>query len=75
MPYDLKNRLVIGVASRAVCDLVASDAVFQSRGGGVPLVSARKPPRPASKRDSVPLHQAFTVISFVLAGYFSVDNN
>jgi NADPH:quinone reductase-like Zn-dependent oxidoreductase len=34
MPYDLKNRLVIGVASRAVCDLVASDAVFQSQETG-----------------------------------------
>lgn len=32
MPYDLENRLVIGVASSAVFDLVASDAVFQSQG-------------------------------------------
>ncbi|KMN06650.1 5'-nucleotidase [Pseudomonas helleri] len=32
MPYELENRLVIGVASSAVFDLVASDAVFQSQG-------------------------------------------
>ena len=28
MPYELENRLVIGVASSAVFDLLASDAVF-----------------------------------------------
>lgn len=33
MPYELENRLVIGVASSAGFDLVASDAEFQSRGG------------------------------------------
>lgn len=32
MPYELENRLVIGVASSAVFYLVASDAVFQSQG-------------------------------------------
>ena len=32
MPYELENRLVIGVASSAVFDLLASDAVFQSQG-------------------------------------------
>jgi hypothetical protein len=48
MPYELENRLVIGVVSSAVFDLVASDAAFQSQGGGVPQISARKPPRPAS---------------------------
>ena len=32
MPYELENRLVIGVASSAVFALVASDAVFQSQG-------------------------------------------
>ena len=32
MPYDLDNRLVIGVASSAVFDLTASDAVFKSEG-------------------------------------------
>lgn len=32
MPYELENRLVIGVASSAVFDLVASDAVFKSQG-------------------------------------------
>jgi len=32
MPYELENRLVIGVASSAVFDLVASDAVFKSDG-------------------------------------------
>lgn len=32
MPYELENRLVIGVASSAVFDLVASDALFQSQG-------------------------------------------
>ena len=32
MPYELENRLVIGVASSAVFDLLASHAVFQSQG-------------------------------------------
>jgi 5'-nucleotidase len=32
MPYDLDKRLVIGVASSAVFDLTASDAVFKSEG-------------------------------------------
>lgn len=32
MPYELEGRLVIGVASSAVFDLVESDAVFQSEG-------------------------------------------
>lgn len=32
MPYELENRLVIGVASSAVFDLVTSDALFQSKG-------------------------------------------
>ncbi|WP_407309798.1 5'-nucleotidase [Pseudomonas sp. nanlin1] len=32
MPYELDNRLVIGVASSAVFDLQASDAVFKSQG-------------------------------------------
>src|SRR5450830_6176 len=32
MPYELDNRLVIGVASSAVFDLSASDAVFKSQG-------------------------------------------
>lgn len=32
MPYELENRLVIGVASSAVFDLTASDAVFRSEG-------------------------------------------
>ncbi|MFJ5257465.1 MULTISPECIES: 5'-nucleotidase [Pseudomonas] len=32
MPYDLENRLVIGVASSAVFDLSESDAVFRSQG-------------------------------------------
>lgn len=32
MPYDLENRLVIGVASSAVFDLSESDAVFRSEG-------------------------------------------
>jgi 5'-nucleotidase len=32
MPYELESRLVIGVASSAVFDLVASDAVFQRQG-------------------------------------------
>lgn len=32
MPYDLKNRLVIGVASSALFDLTASDDVFRSSG-------------------------------------------
>lgn len=32
MPYDLENRLVIGVASSAVFDLTESDAVFKSHG-------------------------------------------
>ena len=31
MPYELEVRLVIGVASSAVFDLVASDALFQSQ--------------------------------------------
>ena len=49
MPYKLENRLVIGVASNAVFDLLASDAVFQSQGGGGILqVSAKKSARPAS---------------------------
>jgi 5'-nucleotidase len=32
MPYELDNRLVIGVASSAVFDLLESDAVFRSQG-------------------------------------------
>lgn len=32
MPYELDNRLVIGVASSAVFDLSESDAVFRSEG-------------------------------------------
>lgn len=32
MPYELENRLVIGVASSAVFDLLASHAVFRSQG-------------------------------------------
>ncbi|WP_414499308.1 MULTISPECIES: 5'-nucleotidase [unclassified Zymobacter] len=32
MPYDLKNKLVVGVASSAVFDLTESDAVFKDRG-------------------------------------------
>ena len=32
MPYSLENRLVIGVASSAMFDLTASDAVFQAEG-------------------------------------------
>ncbi|MEJ8432377.1 5'-nucleotidase [Xanthomonas oryzae] len=32
MPYELKDRLVIGVASSAVFDLRHSDAVFRSQG-------------------------------------------
>ncbi|WP_028357787.1 5'-nucleotidase [Brackiella oedipodis] len=32
MPYDLQNRLVIGVASSAVFDLKESDSVFQQKG-------------------------------------------
>ncbi len=32
MPYELDNRLVIGVASSAVFDLRESDAVFKSQG-------------------------------------------
>jgi len=32
MPYELENRLVIGVASSAVFDLSDSDAVFKSQG-------------------------------------------
>ncbi|MGV8864232.1 MAG: 5'-nucleotidase [Pseudomonas sp.] len=32
MPYELDNRLVIGVASSAVFDLLESDAVFKSQG-------------------------------------------
>ncbi|PZR10322.1 MAG: 5'-nucleotidase [Azospirillum brasilense] len=32
MPYDLDNRLVIGVASSAMFDLTESDAVFRSKG-------------------------------------------
>lgn len=32
MPYDLKNRLVIGVASSALFDLTASDEVFRRSG-------------------------------------------
>lgn len=32
MPYELENRLVIGVASSAVFDLNESDAVFRSQG-------------------------------------------
>ncbi|TWT30375.1 5'-nucleotidase [Posidoniimonas corsicana] len=32
MPYDLENRLVIGVASSAVFDLSESDTVFRSKG-------------------------------------------
>src|ERR1700759_148396 len=32
MPYDLDNRLVIGVASSAVFDLHESDKVFRSQG-------------------------------------------
>ncbi|MCI8212367.1 5'-nucleotidase [Pseudomonas sp. S25] len=32
MPYELDNRLVIGVASSAVFDLLDSDAVFRSQG-------------------------------------------
>lgn len=32
MPYDLSNQLVIGVASSALFDLSASDAVFKSEG-------------------------------------------
>jgi 5'-nucleotidase len=32
MPYDLENRLVIGVSSGAVFDLRESDAVFRSQG-------------------------------------------
>lgn len=32
MPYNLENRLVIGVASSAVFDLSESDAVFRSKG-------------------------------------------
>jgi 5'-nucleotidase len=32
MPYDLENRLVIGVASSAVFDLTESDSVFRSKG-------------------------------------------
>lgn len=32
MPYELENRLVIGVASSAVFDLTDSDAVFKSQG-------------------------------------------
>lgn len=32
MPYELENRLVIGVASSAVFDLSDSDAVFRSKG-------------------------------------------
>lgn len=32
MPYDLENRLVIGVASSAMFDLTASDAVFRREG-------------------------------------------
>ncbi|MFP8824978.1 5'-nucleotidase [Pseudomonas shahriarae] len=49
MPYELENRLVIGVASSAVFDFRASDAVFQSQGGGeIPQVSAKKSSRSAS---------------------------
>ena len=32
MPYELENRLVIGVASSAVFDLSESDAIFRSEG-------------------------------------------
>ena len=32
MPYDLTNRLVVGVASSALFDLTESDAFFQERG-------------------------------------------
>ena len=32
MPYELDNRLVIGVASSAVFDLRESDAVFKRQG-------------------------------------------
>ncbi|PTU65222.1 5'-nucleotidase [Chromobacterium sp. Panama] len=32
MPYDLKNKLVIGVASSALFDLTASDKVFKTKG-------------------------------------------
>jgi 5'-nucleotidase len=32
VPYDLANRLVIGIASSALFDLTESDAVFQRRG-------------------------------------------
>jgi 5'-nucleotidase len=32
MPYDLDNRLVVGVASSAVFDLTESDAVFREKG-------------------------------------------
>ncbi len=32
MPYELDNRLVIGVASSAVFDLSESDAVFRREG-------------------------------------------
>lgn len=32
MPYELENRLVIGVASSAVFDLTDSDAIFKSHG-------------------------------------------
>jgi 5'-nucleotidase len=32
MPYDLENRLVIGVASSAMFDLSESDAIFRSKG-------------------------------------------
>lgn len=32
MPYDLKNKLVVGVASSAVFDLAESDAVFKQQG-------------------------------------------
>ena len=32
MPYDLTNRLVIGLASSALFDLEESDQIFRSKG-------------------------------------------
>lgn len=48
MPYELENRLVIGVASSAVFDLLASDAVFQSQGRRNTASFSKKSSRPAS---------------------------
>lgn len=37
MAYELENRLVIGVSSRALFDLTVENEIFRTQGGGCVL--------------------------------------